>query len=182
MQRPATPFERSFKGSRDLVIMLGLLFFTWYLAALSVHPLDIYFVVSVVPGICVAVWAVRLWINLQHERGLRRQAEAMLRSAPLPATPRSEPSTGSEAIQVNLTEREREVLSLIASSCSNQGVAEVLNISLNTVERHIANIYRKLGVHGRVEATHYAVRQGLVSEESLDRCREVNAEGSRDQG
>jgi DNA-binding CsgD family transcriptional regulator len=180
MQRPASPIDGSFKATRDLVIMFGLLFFTWSLAALSVHPLDAYFVSSLVPALGLAALAYRLWSSLQHERDLRRQAEAMLGRRPL-----MQAEIASATVQARenaaLTEREQEVLTLIASSCTNQAVAEVLSISLNTVERHIANVYRKLGVRGRIEATHYAVRHGLVTEESLERCREAGTDNPRGQ-
>ena len=86
------------------------------------------------------------------------------------------------AEQVNLTDREREVLALVASSCTNQRIAESLQISLNTVERHIANVYRKLGVRGRVEATHHAVRYGLVTEDTVERCREAADDAARGPG
>jgi PAS domain S-box-containing protein len=64
--------------------------------------------------------------------------------------------------QHGLTNREIEVLSLIARSRSNQEIAEELGISLNTVERHVANIYRKLNIRGRVHATAYALQHGIA--------------------
>jgi DNA-binding CsgD family transcriptional regulator len=56
-----------------------------------------------------------------------------------------------------LTERELEVLRLIAIGLSNRQVAEELFLSSRTVERHVANIYRKIDVHNRAEATAYAL-------------------------
>ena len=60
-----------------------------------------------------------------------------------------------------LSKREREVLALVSTGASNRDIAATLVISLNTVERHLANVYTKLGVRGRAEATAYAVRAGL---------------------
>lgn len=51
-----------------------------------------------------------------------------------------------------LSPREAEVLRLVAAGCSNTAVAERLVLSVRTVERHLFNIYRKLGVRGRTEA------------------------------
>jgi DNA-binding NarL/FixJ family response regulator len=62
----------------------------------------------------------------------------------------------------SLTARETEVLRLVADGSSNQQIASKLVLSLRTVERHIANIYAKLGARNRVEATAYAVRQGIA--------------------
>lgn len=61
-----------------------------------------------------------------------------------------------------LTEREREVLILIADGLSNQEVADKLSISVKTVERHRANILAKLGLHSRTELVKYAIRKGLI--------------------
>ncbi len=57
-----------------------------------------------------------------------------------------------------LSKREREVLDHVARGGTNKEIAASLVISLNTVERHLANIYTKLGVRGRAEAAAYAVR------------------------
>ncbi len=61
-----------------------------------------------------------------------------------------------------LTKREVEVLRLIAAGRSNQHIADELVISLNTVARHVSNIFAKTGVANRAEATTYAFRHGLV--------------------
>ena len=66
-----------------------------------------------------------------------------------------------------LTEREREILRYIAEDCTNQAIANELDISVNTVERHRENIMRKLNLHTRTELVKYAIRKGLIS---LDDC------------
>jgi DNA-binding NarL/FixJ family response regulator len=63
-----------------------------------------------------------------------------------------------------LTEREMTILELLAGGGSNNEIADTLSISTRTVERHIGNIYLKIGVHNRAEATAYAFRQGVVAE------------------
>lgn len=61
-----------------------------------------------------------------------------------------------------LTEREQEVLKLIADGQSNQEIADRLTISVKTVERHRANIMAKLNLHSRTELVKYAIRKGLI--------------------
>jgi DNA-binding CsgD family transcriptional regulator len=66
-----------------------------------------------------------------------------------------------------LTPREREVLDLIAGGHSNRQIAEILFLSPRTIERHIANIYLKLDVHTKAEATAWALVHGLVCGETV---------------
>ncbi len=61
-----------------------------------------------------------------------------------------------------LTEREDQVVKLIAEGHSNREIAGALVISPKTVERHRANIMAKLGMRDRVDLTRYAVRAGLI--------------------
>ena len=60
-----------------------------------------------------------------------------------------------------LTYREREVLRLVAGGHTDRMVAETLVISPRTVNRHLSNIFNKLGVPGRSAAVALAIRQGL---------------------
>jgi len=62
-----------------------------------------------------------------------------------------------------LTEREKEVLQLIAEGKSNKDVAAVLSLSPVTVETHRANLMQKLGLHSTAEIVLYAVRKKVVS-------------------
>jgi DNA-binding NarL/FixJ family response regulator len=61
-----------------------------------------------------------------------------------------------------LTPRELEILKLIAEAHTSKEMAEMLFISVKTVERHRANILEKLGMRDRVELTRYAIRRGLI--------------------
>lgn len=65
--------------------------------------------------------------------------------------------------ETQISEREREILRLVATGATNQQIAQQLNISINTVKVHLRNIFGKIGVVSRTEATLYAVRAGLVS-------------------
>ncbi|WSU64011.1 helix-turn-helix transcriptional regulator [Streptomyces sp. NBC_01104] len=63
-----------------------------------------------------------------------------------------------------MTGREVQVLRLIASGATSRAIASELFISIETVGRHISNLYRKIGVSGRAEATAHAIRSGLLEE------------------
>ena len=60
-----------------------------------------------------------------------------------------------------LTEREVDVLRLIAAGESNREIASALILSIRTVERHIANVYAKAGIRTKAQAAAYAHRKGL---------------------
>lgn len=62
-----------------------------------------------------------------------------------------------------LSERELEVLGMLAEGSSNDEIADKLSISRHTVARHRENIMRKLGLHSRSELVKYAIRKGLIS-------------------
>jgi DNA-binding NarL/FixJ family response regulator len=76
-----------------------------------------------------------------------------------PAIRRSEPRTGE---RTRLTARELEVLQLICDGLSNRAIAEKLEVSINTVAVHRANIMNALGVHKTAELVVYAIQHGLV--------------------
>jgi DNA-binding NarL/FixJ family response regulator len=61
-----------------------------------------------------------------------------------------------------LTPRELQVVKLIAEAHTNAQIAEALQISAKTVQRHRENLMGKLGMRDRVELTRYAIRRGLV--------------------
>jgi two-component system, NarL family, response regulator NreC len=62
-----------------------------------------------------------------------------------------------------LTTREREVLQLLAEGKNNKDVANLLNLSLYTVETHRSNIFQKLNLHSGAELILYAIRKGVIS-------------------
>jgi two-component system response regulator NreC len=62
-----------------------------------------------------------------------------------------------------LTDREKEVLQLLAEGRTNKEVATVLGVGVSTVETHRANLMQKLGLHNTAEIVLYAVRKSLVS-------------------
>jgi DNA-binding CsgD family transcriptional regulator len=81
-----------------------------------------------------------------------------MRDMPLTTATRADASQRS----VRLTQREIEVLSLIAQGHSSKEAADVLYVSKRTVDFHLANIYDKLQVSNRVQAFRAATRLGLI--------------------
>ena len=71
--------------------------------------------------------------------------------------------SGTEDAYDLLTPREREVLQLIAEGKSNKDIANLLNLSVYTVESHRSNLMEKLNVRGLPELILYAVRKGIIS-------------------
>ncbi|MFF8669989.1 response regulator [Streptomyces sp. NPDC015242] len=69
---------------------------------------------------------------------------------------------GEESPGQVLTPREEEVLKLVAEGHSSKEIAELLFISVKTVQRHRANLLQKLGLRDRLELTRYAIRAGLI--------------------
>ena len=61
-----------------------------------------------------------------------------------------------------LTDREREVLQLIAEGHTNKDIADLLNLSVRTVQNHRAHIMEKLGMHDRGELIKYAIQKGII--------------------
>ena len=67
-----------------------------------------------------------------------------------------------------LSEREIEILRLVATGVSNKEIATALSISPNTVKVHLRNIFSKIGVLSRTEATLYAIKTGIVARPSSE--------------
>jgi DNA-binding NarL/FixJ family response regulator len=70
---------------------------------------------------------------------------------------------GQTASIGSLTDREREVLALLAEGLSNKAIAARLYLSVRTVEGHLANLYSRLGIHSRTEAMRFAIQHNLAS-------------------
>ncbi|HYF94285.1 MAG TPA: LuxR C-terminal-related transcriptional regulator [Symbiobacteriaceae bacterium] len=84
----------------------------------------------------------------------------ILAALPSEAAPRGAPAEA-------LSRRELEILSLLAAGCSNQAMADRLFLSLNTVKKHVSNIFAKLGAANRTQAVARARQAGLLNGESL---------------
>jgi DNA-binding NarL/FixJ family response regulator len=84
----------------------------------------------------------RLLHQVAREREARRDALTLLES---------------------LTEREREILELLSQGMRNDGIAQMLYISPQTVQTHVRNVLAKLGVHSKLEAVAFAVKNGVIT-------------------
>jgi DNA-binding NarL/FixJ family response regulator len=82
------------------------------------------------------------------------------RRSPMPGVTRT--STGASQ-HSSLTEREAEILQLVAAGATNSDIARRLWVTQQTVKFHVSNVYRKLGVANRTEACRYAHVNGLVA-------------------
>ena len=74
----------------------------------------------------------------------------------------SKDADAAETIRAELSDRELEVLRLIANGKDNSQIAAALHISPKTVKNHISNILMKLQIENRIQAAVYAVRSGIV--------------------
>jgi len=70
---------------------------------------------------------------------------------------------GSHDPYNQLTERERDVLQLVAEGHTTQKIADLLVVSPKTVEGHKTNLMAKLGIHNRIDLVKYALRKGIIS-------------------
>ena len=86
-------------------------------------------------------------------------AARLMREVRAPASP--------EALTEPLTERETEVLELLARGKANKQIARELFVAISTIKTHVNNLYRKLGISSRTQAALYAARIGLVSTEKI---------------
>ena len=103
-------------------------------------------------------------LAIAQEVGMRPLAERVA-DIQLRLQPRSE---ATPTYPDGLTQREVEVLRLIAQGKSNSQISQELVVAEGTTRRHVANIYQKIGVANRAEATRYALRESLLSlDESL---------------
>lgn len=88
-------------------------------------------------------------------------AKKLMSAVAAKESPSATPADNSES---GLTEREREVLGLIANGMNNRDIAAKLVISEKTVKTHVSNILAKLNLDDRTQAAVYALRRGIASE------------------
>ena len=73
------------------------------------------------------------------------------------------PNPGAGTRWALLTQREREVVALIATGLQQKQVANRMGISIKTVQTHLVHAMDKLEIHDRVELARYAIREGVVA-------------------
>jgi two-component system response regulator NreC len=97
---------------------------------------------------------------------LRRSADGEMVLAGLPSDwfgPIVDEIENEQKTNSTLTEREREILAIAAQGLRARDIGDRLGVSERTITTHLANIYKKLGVHGRGAAVAAAARSGLVA-------------------
>jgi DNA-binding NarL/FixJ family response regulator len=100
--------------------------------------------------------AARILAGEAHAGQLDPDAVAAVLEAAGQRAPRVERPAG-------LTDREVEVVAMLAHGLQTKQVARALGISVKTADRHIQNAYRKIGVSSRAAATLFAIEHGLVA-------------------
>jgi DNA-binding NarL/FixJ family response regulator len=126
------------------ILAAGALALQWlqFQMLVRTHPLEIYLAIFAVAFMALGAWvAKRLW----------------RRPAPKPF------EVNSQALDsLGVSEREYQVLTLLADGRSNKEIAQQLAVSPNTVKTHVANLFDKLGAKRRTEAISRARELGLV--------------------
>jgi DNA-binding NarL/FixJ family response regulator len=69
---------------------------------------------------------------------------------------------GGAPVGITVSDREREILGLVAGGATNHEIAETLHLSPNTVRNHLARLYGRLGARSRLEAVAIAMREGVL--------------------
>lgn len=96
----------------------------------------------------------RIDIERAQQRARRREVKMQMVRTPAP--------TAAQRRADMLSDREVEVLQLVAAGLSNREIAGRIVVAAGTVKRHVHNIYRKLGVHNRTQAVRQALDLGLI--------------------
>lgn len=134
-----------------LVALLKSLEYRYYLRDLSVE-----FYIGLV---AVLFTALGIWVGLK----LTRDRNASAETSPQAASPAVSLEELPERLsRFSISEREYEVLQLIAAGHSNQEIADQLYISLNTVKSHSSNLFSKLDVRRRTQAVQKAKELGII--------------------
>jgi DNA-binding NarL/FixJ family response regulator len=95
----------------------------------------------------------------------------------LARTPPTEPGSRPESPQLELTPRQREVLTLIAEGYSTKNIARALGISVKTVETHRAQLMDRLDIHDVASLVRYAIKMKLVSLEERAPTKKMSGGG-----
>ena len=88
--------------------------------------------------------------------------ESNLRDQPTPQ--------GVEVIRADLSERELEIIELVATGLTNQEIASQLTISKRTVDNHVSNIFAKTGAKNRVALINWAMDHGKICRDGFNCC------------
>lgn len=131
-----------------LGLLLMLMQYAQYRLLLMRHTEGAYTGLAALVCIAVGIWAGRKWVTALPGSAEEKTEPVLSDAAPVTAHP--------------LTQREWEVLQLMAQGLSNQEIAAALFVSLNTVKTHTSNIFSKLDVQRRTQAVQKAKVMGIL--------------------
>jgi DNA-binding CsgD family transcriptional regulator len=140
-----------------LALLAGLLTWAKYRFLLIDHVFEIYGLIIAVIFVGVGIW---MGIKLSRPRTIVKQ-EIVVKEVQVPAAEISTPDPKA-LHELNISERELEVLRCLARGLSNDEIATQLFISLNTVKTHLSNLYFKLEAKRRTQAVEKARALGLI--------------------
>jgi DNA-binding NarL/FixJ family response regulator len=107
------------------------------------------------------VHAGEIWLDSHTTAAVIRQFVAAEEAAPPPPPPPPPAAAPRDRERSPLSQREREIVALVAQGFKNKEMAEKMFISEQTVKNHLHNIFDKLGVSDRLELALYAIHNNL---------------------
>ena len=138
-----------------LGLLLAAIEYFHYKLLLIQHAESLY--TGIVAAICAAVG---IWAGIKISA---KFSPPKFSSQPATAMPDGNKSISVSGMNPALSQREMEVLQLIANGMTNQEIADALFLSLNTVKTHTANLFSKLDVQRRTQAIQKAKMLGIIA-------------------
>lgn len=151
-----------------LLLLLNVL--QWKLLIID-HVTDVYIGSIALIFTCLGIWLALKVMRPKKETVIVEREVYITREVPIPhtqthtQTPSDSPNTIPDEKQLQklgISQRELEVLQLMARGLSNQEIAEQLYVSLNTIKTHSSNLFLKLDVKRRTQAVDQARKLGLI--------------------
>jgi DNA-binding NarL/FixJ family response regulator len=124
----------------------------------------------------VAAGAEAVFSRTVHRRTLATLVREVVSGTIITVASRNPRAVRNPPLEGPLTGRELEILRLVAGGASNARIAETLWVTEQTVKFHLSNVYRKLKVANRTEASHYAHTRGLLD---LNACAGRTADAAQ---
>ena len=98
------------------------------------------------------------------------QAPPEAQQSPAEQRLRQRPSPNGAGVRAELSERELEIIELVAQGLTNQEIAAALTISKRTVDNHVSNIFTKTGAKNRVALLNWALDHGKICRDGINCC------------
>jgi NarL family two-component system response regulator LiaR len=140
-----------------LALLAGLMTWAKYRFLLVDHVYEIYGLIIAVVFVGLGIW---MGLRLSRPKTIVKQ-EVVVKEVLVPTEVTSPPDPRMLQ-ELNVSERELEVLQCLARGLSNEEIAGQLFISLNTVKTHLSNLYFKLDVKRRTQAVEKARSLGII--------------------